>query len=176
MFSDDKRSAGMGPNAHESDDFMPTKDSYLNDGKELANESLIPGGYSDDHWRSEHKRVAELKAAREEKERIRKEEEAREKAAEEQRKKEEAERLYKESLPVSIWNENGGPFGLGESTNRHIQKKFEENEFVLNYLQLKKTPARFVRGLFKEGICPTQKLESKQRGLTFALLDIDADG
>jgi hypothetical protein len=65
---------------------------------------------------------------------------------------------------------------MGESTHSHIQKKFEENEFVLNYLQLKKTPARFARGLFKEGLCQAQKSESKQRGLMFALLDIDADG
>lgn len=154
MFADDKRAAGMGPSAHETDDFMPTRESYA------VNEQLLPGGYSDEHWRNEHKRVADETAAREEEERIRREKEEREKVAEDKRKKEEAERLYKESLPVSIWKENGGPFAVGKSEVNHIQKEFTENEFVMDYLQLKShmgSPGRFMRGLYTKGLCSTQK-------------------
>lgn len=67
MFNEDKRAAGMGPNAHEGNDFMPTRESK---------ESPIPGGYSDDHWEDEHARVMAEKAKREEEERLKGEMEA----------------------------------------------------------------------------------------------------
>jgi len=128
MFADDKRAAGLGPSAHEASDFMPTRES-LSD-----NEQLLPGGYADDHWRNEHKRVAD------------------EKAAEEKRKKEEAERLHRESLPVSIWKENGGPLAGGAADADITKKTYTENEFVMNFLQQKnrmkmELPAQFNRGL-----------------------------
>jgi hypothetical protein len=146
MFADDKRAAGLGPSAHEASDFMPTRES-LSD-----NEQLLPGGYADDHWRNEHKRVADEKAAREEAERIRQEKEDIEKAAEEKRKKEEAERLHRESLPVSIWKENGGPLAGGAAEADITKKTYTENEFVMNFLQQKnrmkmELPAQFNRGL-----------------------------
>lgn len=124
IFADDKRAAGMGPNAHEGDDFRPTR--------ERGDDFKIPGGYSDDHWRVYNKKVDDERRAQEEADQ-KAEEEARRKAEEDARIAEE-ERIKREeeNRPVSDWVKHGGPAELSQHQNSSIPKDYSESEFVLN--------------------------------------------
>lgn len=125
IFADDKRSAGVGPNAHESNDFMPTTRADSEDFK-------LPGGYSEEHWRDVFSKTDKAKEDDDANEKA-KEEEERKRQEEEEKQREEARTKHaKDNL--SAWMKQGGPIIPKEAQelDKPEEREFSENEFVLN--------------------------------------------